>query len=70
MIGTRLKLLRERAGLSQPELGHKIGLPGTTAGLQVSMYERNARTPSVARLYRLAQALDCEPGDLLDPEAA
>jgi len=45
-----LTFLRKRAGLSQQELGEKIGVKKST----VSMYERDARKPSYEILEAIA----------------
>ena len=60
-FGTRLRSLRERAGLTQTELAEKVG---TDQG-HISRWERNLATPDVATVQRLAAALDVYAVELL-----
>jgi len=53
---------RERAGLSQEELGFRASLHRT----EIGMLERGHRIPRIDTLVKLASALAVPPGDLLD----
>jgi transcriptional regulator with XRE-family HTH domain len=57
-----LRNLRERRGLTQAELGERIGRHATT----VSQFESARSLPSVEVLSRLARELNISPGKLLD----
>lgn len=60
-FGTRLRSLRERAGLSQTELAERIGAdPSAVAG-----WERNLAEPPVTMRQQIAFALDLSLGPLL-----
>lgn len=52
-LSIRLKDVRTRAGLSQPELGAKIGVTGT----QVYRYEAGDNEPTVGKLASIAREL-------------
>jgi ribosome-binding protein aMBF1 (putative translation factor) len=60
-LGTRLRSLRERAGMSQTQLAEKIGTDQGT----VSRWERSLAEPPVTMLERIAFALDLSVGALL-----
>lgn len=53
-MGARLRRFREASGLSQTELGEKLGV----SYQQVQKYERGVSRLSVDALLRLARALD------------
>jgi transcriptional regulator with XRE-family HTH domain len=62
-IGARLAELRSRSGLSQARLAKAIGV--TTGAIQA--YEHGRARITVERLEALADALQCEPAELLAP---
>ncbi|GAB2840768.1 helix-turn-helix domain-containing protein [Actinocorallia aurea] len=62
-IGRRVREMRERAGLSVTGLAAACGVSQP----YVSQIEKGAASPSLATVYRLAQALGARPGDLLPP---
>lgn len=55
-VGQRLRLARVLRGLSQDELGKKVGVTFQ----QIQKYERGANRVSAGRLVALAKALDLE----------
>jgi transcriptional regulator with XRE-family HTH domain len=62
-LGLNLRGLRDRAGLSQEELGEMCELDRT----EISLLERGLRFPRLDTLVKLARALELDsPGDLLD----
>jgi len=63
MIGNRLKLAREAAGLSLRELEARID--GLVAAQAIGKYERNEMMPGSAVLLAVAKALDVSPQYLL-----
>ena len=52
-FGTRLRSLRERAGLTQTQLARKVGVSQGN----VATWERNAAVPPADMVARLAAAL-------------
>ena len=59
-IGERLRELRERALLTQAELGDAAGVSRD----QVSRIERDEVDPRFSTIRKLASALDVEPQEL------
>ncbi len=59
-IGTRIRQLRERAGLTQEELALRIGVTPSAVG----NYEREVSHPRGDVLYRLFNALCAQPNEL------
>ncbi|MFM8846970.1 MAG: helix-turn-helix domain-containing protein [Actinomycetota bacterium] len=61
-----LKDLRRRAGLTQSEVAHRVGIPSTV----VSAYERGRREPSFDVVCRLVDAMGfaIHVDGRLDPE--
>ncbi len=51
--GERIKVARESAGLTQEQLGKKLGITGVT----IMRYEKNQRQPRLEQLGRIALAL-------------
>ena len=54
MVGKRIRLRRVQLGLSQTELGHKLGVTFQ----QVQKYENGTNRVSCSRIYETALALD------------
>jgi Zn-dependent peptidase ImmA (M78 family)/DNA-binding XRE family transcriptional regulator len=64
MIGERLRGARRAAGLTQAEVGRRIGV----TNVAISKYERDLVTPSGERLVHLAEALGVAVAQLLRPQ--
>jgi|GEM_PF-1030131 len=60
-IGERIRVRRAILGISQAELADRIGM----SFQQVQKYERGANRIASSILVRVADALDCTPGELL-----
>lgn len=60
-IGERIRSRRATLGMSQAELADRIGM----SFQQVQKYERGANRIASSILVRVADALDCAPGELL-----
>ena len=60
-FGKRLREFREQMNLSQEKFAEKTGFHRTYIGT----LERGETNPSLLTLYKLAQALNIEPKDLL-----
>lgn len=61
-LATNMKRLRKERGLSQEALADAAGLDRT----YVSGIERLVRNPTITVVDRVAHALGCRLGDLLD----
>lgn len=61
-VGVTLKEFRLRIGLSQEQLGVRLGVSGN----YIYLLERGKRYPSIGSLVRLARALEVNPGTLLN----
>lgn len=63
-IGTRLKELRQSAGLTQRQLAEASGVPHG----QISMIETNRSNPSVASLRRILGGLNVTMSEFFEPD--
>lgn len=61
-LGQRIKRFREQAGLSQTELGNRLGI----SYQQIQKYERGVNRLSVDTLLRMARALGQPVATLLE----
>jgi transcriptional regulator with XRE-family HTH domain len=64
VVKAQLKRLREKAGLTQEQLGQKLGVGQSTVG----MWETGERLPRADKLPELAKILGCTIDDLLKPD--
>lgn len=64
-IGDNLRQARERKGLTQLALAHKMGYTGNDAGASICHMENGTREPSLRTLRKIAAALGVEVGSLL-----
>ena len=62
-IGSRIRQIRTAKGMSQGELGEKVGLTAD----RIQKYENGARKPKLDMLKKIAVALGVEPLALTDP---
>ena len=58
---SKIRLYRMKAGLSQTELSHSIGINQAA----ISQWESGKTQPTIENLKLIAEALKCKPGDLL-----
>lgn len=63
LFAANVRVVRTAKGLSQEELAHRASIDRT----YVSSVERRLRNVSLQNVQRLAQALDVDPRDLLNP---
>ena len=61
MIGPVLRRLREEAGLTQEELAAEARIHRT----YVSLLERDKKSPTLDVLFRICEALDVAPSQLI-----
>ncbi|MHA9740118.1 helix-turn-helix domain-containing protein [Robinsoniella peoriensis] len=57
-IGDKIRHIRNFRGLTQKELGLKIGLDAKSADNRIAQYETNYRVPKKDMLVQIAEALD------------
>lgn len=55
-VGEKIKIARKNAGLTQKELGEKLGVKQQT----IAMFENNKTNMKMSTLCKIADALDCE----------
>jgi transcriptional regulator with XRE-family HTH domain len=60
-VGKRIRIRRQRAGLSQQQLGKVVGVSGS----QIARYERGQQALTVCRVLAIADALQTTAGRLL-----
>ena len=60
-MGQLIKAARERAGMTQEELGKKIGV----TGVAIMRYEKGQRQPRLAQLQAIASALGVPVQELI-----
>lgn len=61
-FASNLRHVRKARGLTQEDLGLRAGLNR----IHVGYIERGLRLPALDTIYRLAGALDVQPGELVD----
>lgn len=64
MLGKNIKRLREKLGISQEELAHKMGMHSNT----IARWERDEVDPRGTSMWKLANALNVSPETLLTGE--
>ena len=65
-LGKKIKKLRLLRGLSQKELGIKVGFSPETADTRIRQYEKDAMAPKSEIRNKLAEALDVDISALSD----
>ena len=68
IVGKRIKNLRESKGLSQVDLVGKM--QGEIGPTNISRIESGRTNPTVYTLFRIAEALEVNPKELLDVETS
>ncbi len=53
-IGSKIRLLRMKKGITQKELGMKLGFTESTAEVRIAQYETDSRIPREDLLNRIA----------------
>lgn len=67
-IGSRLRFMRKKRGMTQREFGLLIGMPEKYADARVTQYEIGARTPKQDLINSIAARLDISPAALNVPD--
>ena len=63
-IGKNIKLLRERKGMTQEELGKAVGV----SSMAVSQWENNRAVPRMGSIERLSEALGVSKSELISDD--
>ena len=63
--GENIRRLREGAGLTQAELGKRVGVSQS----MIAQIERGRKEPSLALCRELVEALECRIGDIIGESA-
>ena len=64
-LGTRILEARTRAGVTQLDLAHKVGLSGDGAGAYISRVEADRQEPRIGTLRKIAKVLGVRLSDLV-----
>lgn len=64
-VGERIRNARKKAGLTQVQLGEKLGVSGSMIG----QYEKDLRKPKIETMDKIATALNCYVYDLFPGDA-
>ena len=67
MIGEIIKRMRELRGMTQQDLGERVGFPARNAATRIAQYEMNYRMPKKDMSEKLADALGISPFALSEP---
>lgn len=67
-IGERISFFRKKRGMTQKELGSKIGFSTKTADIRLAQYESGVRTPKSDLTESIAYALNVSPMALNVPD--
>jgi transcriptional regulator with XRE-family HTH domain len=65
IIGNYLRAARANAGMTQRQLGKRLGYRGRTCSQIISNWERGVASPPIAKLPRLARALGITSKEML-----
>lgn len=68
-FGKRLRILRKHRGLTQKQLGLKMGFPAPSAEIRVAQYECSRRYPKQTVIELFAKVLQVDPAALLSNAA-
>lgn len=66
-IGEKIKIARNHRGITQKELGLKLGFDEKSADVRIAQYESGTRTPKENLLSELANILDVNINSLKNP---
>ena len=68
LFGKRLKDARERTGVSQRQLGFRVGLDPSGASTRINRYERGTRAPAFGIVCIIAAELNVSPSFFYEPD--
>lgn len=64
-LGQRIKRIRTYRGMTQRELGIRLGYKERGADVRIAQYEADQRRPKEATLYQMAEILEVSPFQLI-----
>ena len=67
-IGQRIKYFRNRIGMTQKQLGEKLGFKGKTSDVRMAQYESEARVPKIDLVKEMAQIFDVDARAITVPD--
>ena len=67
-IGQRIKYFRNRIGMTQKQLGEKLGFKGKTSDVRMAQYESEARVPKIDLVKQMSQIFDVNTHALTVPD--
>ena len=67
-IGQRIKFFRNRKGMTQKQLGERLGFLGKTSDVRMAQYESEARVPKHGLVKEMAGILDVSAHALTVPD--
>jgi|BioPla2DNA2_1021312.scaffolds.fasta_scaffold18921_2 transcriptional regulator with XRE-family HTH domain len=65
---SKIRKRREELLMTQEELANAIGYTTKSASMSISRWESGKRKPSFKSLRKLAEALQCNPSDLIEED--
>jgi transcriptional regulator with XRE-family HTH domain len=65
VVADRLKTVRQELGISQTEVGIRMGLPPEVGSARISRYEKSIHPPALVALEKAAEALGVPVGYLV-----
>jgi transcriptional regulator with XRE-family HTH domain len=67
-VGKNIRYHRKRRGITQKELGRRVGFPVAAADVRIAQYENDSRCPKEPLLRAMAVALGVSPAALSAPD--
>ena len=67
-VGKNIRYHRKRRGITQKELGRRVGFPVASADVRIAQYENDSRCPKEPLLRAMAVALGVSPAALSAPD--
>ena len=67
-IGQRIRFFRTKIGMTQKQLGAKLGFLGKTSDVRMAQYEAEARTPKLDLIKEMANCFDISSHALTVPD--
>ena len=60
-LGEQIRQVRRNRGMTQKELGMRLGCPENSADVRIAQYETGQRRPKKERLEAIAKVLEVNP---------